>query len=163
MHLKALRQKHNWSQEQLAALSGLNVRTIQRAEKGEGVGIETLKSLAAVFEVDIDEIKTGSTNPNEHNDLQTSKESTSDLERAQDEVREKKQFYILTLFLVTIFVLFLVPNYNQGENLGALVYCAISFSFIIGTHGFIVFQPFGDKWEKKKVKQAMESYKKEEL
>ncbi|TDF39922.1 XRE family transcriptional regulator [Alteromonadaceae bacterium M269] len=35
MSVKSLRQKSNWSQEQLAQLSGLNVRTIQRIEKGE--------------------------------------------------------------------------------------------------------------------------------
>lgn len=50
MQVKSLRLDKSWSQEQLAQLSGLNVRTIQRIEKGETVGLETLKSLAAVFQ-----------------------------------------------------------------------------------------------------------------
>ena len=55
--VKSLRLTRHWSQEQLAQLSNLNVRTIQRVEKGEGAGLETLKSLASVFEISMDELK----------------------------------------------------------------------------------------------------------
>jgi transcriptional regulator with XRE-family HTH domain len=34
MIVKNLRDQHKWSQEQLAELCGLNVRTIQRVESG---------------------------------------------------------------------------------------------------------------------------------
>ncbi|WP_409049380.1 helix-turn-helix domain-containing protein, partial [Colwellia sp. BRX8-3] len=54
--MKSLRLEKRWSQEQLAQLSDLNVRTIQRVEKGESIGTETLKSLAAVFEISTDEL-----------------------------------------------------------------------------------------------------------
>ena len=53
MIVKKLRNKHKWSQEQLAELCGLNVRTIQRVESGNKASLETVKSLASVFEVDI--------------------------------------------------------------------------------------------------------------
>lgn len=53
MIVRRLRAKRNWSQEQLADFSGLSVRTIQRVEKGQKASIETLKSIASVFEVDI--------------------------------------------------------------------------------------------------------------
>ena len=53
MIVRELRKKHKWSQEQLADLSGLNVRTIQRVESGNKASIETLKCLASVFEIDI--------------------------------------------------------------------------------------------------------------
>lgn len=161
MFLKSLRQKQNWSQEQLAQLSGLNIRTIQRAEKGESVGLETLKSLASVFEIDINEIKNGIRNQSEKTNIQEYSEPEFDLETVKAEVKAKKEFYMLTLFLIAIFVLFLLPNYNQGDNLGALVSCAISFALIIAVHGYIVFQPFGDKWEMKKIKQAMDNHEKE--
>lgn len=52
MIIKKLRNKNDWSQEQLAEYSGLNVRTIQRVEGGSKASIETLKCLASVFEVD---------------------------------------------------------------------------------------------------------------
>ncbi|MDO3383308.1 helix-turn-helix domain-containing protein [Gilvimarinus algae] len=53
MIVKKLRLERNWSQEQLAELCGLNVRTIQRVESGNKASIETLNSLASVFEVDV--------------------------------------------------------------------------------------------------------------
>ena len=49
--LKEMRLKRHWSQEQLAEMSGLSIRTIQRIENGENAGFESLKSLAAVFEI----------------------------------------------------------------------------------------------------------------
>jgi len=53
MIVKKLREKANWSQEQLAMMSGLSIRTIQRVESGRSASLETLKSLASVFETDI--------------------------------------------------------------------------------------------------------------
>jgi transcriptional regulator with XRE-family HTH domain len=50
---KNLRDQYKWPQEQLAELCGLNVRTIQRVESGSKASLETLKSLASVFEVNI--------------------------------------------------------------------------------------------------------------
>lgn len=53
MIVKKMRMERNWSQEQLAEFCGLSVRTIQRVESGSKASIETLMSLASVFEVDI--------------------------------------------------------------------------------------------------------------
>jgi transcriptional regulator with XRE-family HTH domain len=51
MILKRLRHKRNWSQEQLAEISGLSVRTIQRIESGGKASLESLNALASVLEV----------------------------------------------------------------------------------------------------------------
>jgi transcriptional regulator with XRE-family HTH domain len=56
MIVKKLRAERNWSQEQVAAFSGLSIRTIQRVESGQSASLETLKSLASVFEVDISKL-----------------------------------------------------------------------------------------------------------
>jgi len=53
MILKELRISKHLSQEQLAQMSGLNVRTIQRIESGSNASVESLKCLAAVLEVDV--------------------------------------------------------------------------------------------------------------
>lgn len=53
MILKQLRISRHLSQEQLAQMSGLNVRTIQRIESGQNASIESLKCLASALEVDI--------------------------------------------------------------------------------------------------------------
>ena len=52
MSVQKLRLKHGWSQQQLAEASGLSVRTVQRIEAGQPASVETLKSLAAVFQVE---------------------------------------------------------------------------------------------------------------
>ncbi len=53
MILKQLRISRHISQEQLAQMSGLNVRTIQRIESGQKASLESLKCLASVLEVDV--------------------------------------------------------------------------------------------------------------
>lgn len=53
MILKELRISRHLSQEQLAQMSGLNVRTIQRIESGHNASVESLKCLASVLEVDV--------------------------------------------------------------------------------------------------------------
>jgi len=53
MILKQLRISRHLSQEQLALMSGLNVRTIQRIESGQKPSLESLKCLASVLEVDV--------------------------------------------------------------------------------------------------------------
>lgn len=56
MIVKKLREERKWSQEQLAILSGLSIRTIQRVESGQSASLETLKSLASVFDVEISKL-----------------------------------------------------------------------------------------------------------
>ncbi len=53
MILKQLRLSRHLSQEQLADMSGLNVRTIQRIESGKNASVESLKCLASALNVDI--------------------------------------------------------------------------------------------------------------
>ena len=53
MILKQLRISRRLSQEQLAQLSGLNVRTIQRIESGANASLESRKCLAAALDVNI--------------------------------------------------------------------------------------------------------------
>jgi len=45
MLIQKLRLQHGWSQQQLAELSGISVRTIQRIERGQPASTESLKSL----------------------------------------------------------------------------------------------------------------------
>ena len=49
--IKALRQKHNWTQQLLADACDISLRTIQRVEKEGAASKETTMSLCAVFEV----------------------------------------------------------------------------------------------------------------
>jgi transcriptional regulator with XRE-family HTH domain len=155
--MKLLRLEKRWSQEELAQLSDLNVRTIQRVEKGESVGIETLKSLASVFEITTDElidaIARGKQTPANENEVTSIDQSQQ--REARERVKSIKYFYALFAFLVGIFLLLMLPNYNGGENLGPLIVVFLSFCAIIAGYAFIVFQPFGEKWEKEKISQLL--------
>ena len=51
--IKKMRLERHWSQDQLAEMSGLSIRTVQRIENGENAGLESLKCLAAVFDTNI--------------------------------------------------------------------------------------------------------------
>ncbi|MEM7191175.1 MAG: helix-turn-helix transcriptional regulator, partial [Pseudomonadota bacterium] len=54
MLVRKLRLERSWSQETLAEVSGLSVRTIQRIERGAEPSLETRAALAAVFDVESD-------------------------------------------------------------------------------------------------------------
>ncbi|UNK48696.1 DUF805 domain-containing protein [Lysobacter sp. S4-A87] len=63
--LRELRTARQWSQEQLAKLSGLNLRTIQRLESGAKISTESLRALAAVFEVPAESLLAGDPSPSQ--------------------------------------------------------------------------------------------------
>jgi len=51
--IKRWREERHWSQEHLAELAGVGLRTIQRIEKGEQASRESMTALAAAFNVDV--------------------------------------------------------------------------------------------------------------
>lgn len=53
MILKELRISRHLSQELLAQMSGLNVRTIQRIESGQNASLESLKCLASALDINV--------------------------------------------------------------------------------------------------------------
>ncbi|TBR39406.1 MULTISPECIES: helix-turn-helix domain-containing protein [Dyella] len=53
--IRQFRDLRHWSQEQLAEISGLNVRTVQRVEQGDSASFDTRRALACAFDLnDID-------------------------------------------------------------------------------------------------------------
>lgn len=64
--IKMFREMRQWSQEQLAEISGLNVRTIQRIEQGLSSSMDTRRAIAVAFEFeDIDALNKPFTIPSE--------------------------------------------------------------------------------------------------
>ncbi|MGH8217030.1 MAG: helix-turn-helix domain-containing protein [Steroidobacteraceae bacterium] len=54
MTFRSLRERRVLSQEKLAEMSGLSLRTIQRAEAGHRVSYASLRALGVTFEMDVD-------------------------------------------------------------------------------------------------------------
>jgi transcriptional regulator with XRE-family HTH domain len=55
--IQKLRLRRGWSQEDLAELCALSVRTIQRIERGHPASAESLKAIASVFEIDFQSLR----------------------------------------------------------------------------------------------------------
>ena len=54
--LKQLRLSRNWTQQHLAEVSNLSIRTVQRVEKDGVASNETVGAYAAIFELTISEL-----------------------------------------------------------------------------------------------------------
>ncbi len=55
--IRAERERRAWSQEHLATVSGLGLRTIQRIEKTGAASFESARGLASVFEVSVADLR----------------------------------------------------------------------------------------------------------
>lgn len=55
-NIRQHREERHWTQEELAIIAGIDVRTIQRAESGQKLALETLKAIANAFEITIDQL-----------------------------------------------------------------------------------------------------------
>lgn len=53
-NVRTMREIKHWTQQHLADTAGIQLRTVQRVEKGEGASVETLGALANAFEISID-------------------------------------------------------------------------------------------------------------
>lgn len=49
MLIRTMRRERGWTQEQLALILGINVRTVQRLERGGVPSLETAQGLASAF------------------------------------------------------------------------------------------------------------------
>jgi transcriptional regulator with XRE-family HTH domain len=54
--IRVLRREKGWTQEQLAEIAGVSSRTIQRAESANCAAFETVRAIAAAFEMDFDQL-----------------------------------------------------------------------------------------------------------
>jgi transcriptional regulator with XRE-family HTH domain len=55
-NIRQHREERHLTQEELAMIAGVDARTIQRAESGQNLALETLKAIANAFETTIDQL-----------------------------------------------------------------------------------------------------------
>ena len=151
MNIQKLRLQRGWSQQQLAELSGLSARTIQRIENGQPASAESLKSLASVFEIDFSTLTS-------EQDMSATTSSKQDEQLALARVRRIKGFYIhLAQYVVVISVLAMINLVTHpsklwffwpalGWGIGILAHAAATFEFI---------PFFGAEWERKQVEKLL--------
>lgn len=171
MLIQKLRLQRGWSQQQLAELSGLSVRTIQRIERGQSAGPESLKSLAAVFEIAYSDLiqelamtttPTSSVTPPAQPVPPTLPASNITLSKdeilALDHVRRLKRFYLhLFQYLITLTALGLLNFFTSPHHLW-VHWVALGWGIGLLSHALAVFQVppfFGPDWEKRQVEKRL--------
>ncbi|MEH6535974.1 MAG: helix-turn-helix transcriptional regulator [Psychroserpens sp.] len=137
--IKEMRLERHWSQDQLAEMSGLSIRTIQRIENGENAGLESLKSLAAVFETNI-----------------TDSDKNEEMEQIRKEeayVQNVKGFYKLLAIAILSLLVPLILAFTDSSNWILFLWLLLSWAIVIGVYSLNVFDFFGDAWKTKLIKK----------
>jgi len=152
MLVQKLRLQRGWSQQQLAELSGLNVRTIQRIEKGQEPSVESLKSLAAVFNVEFSTLKELGME-NVINESQSAEEIL-----AFNQVRKLRDFYIHLAQYVLVIAVLTVINALTTPNRWWVQWVIMGWGVGVFFHWLQIserFSLFGSKWEKEQVEKRL--------
>lgn len=161
MQVQKLRLQRGWSQQQLAELSGLSVRTIQRIENGSAASTESLKSLASVFEIDFSTLSSEPAMPDTPTPTSPSTHTPSASQQEQLallEVRKLKGFYLhLAQYVVVIAALCAINLLTTPHRLW-FYWPALGWGIGILAHAATIFGwlPFlGVDWEKRQVEKRL--------
>lgn len=108
MIVRKLRLQRGWSQDQLAELMDVSVRTVQRLERGHQPSLETAKALASVFEVDLSSFNL------EKTDMLEKAEIRQDEKEAIEYAKGVKEFvHGLIAYVVMAVVFFTVFGFDR--------------------------------------------------
>ena len=133
--IKKMRLERHWSQEQLAEMSGLSIRTIQRIENGENAGLESLKSLASVFETNITD--------------SDKKEEIEQIRKEEEYVQNVKGFYGFLALAILSLVVFFIIALSDSEGWYLFFYMLIFYALALGAYYFSIYDFFGEAWKRK--------------
>lgn len=148
MIVRKLRLQRGWTQEQLAQLAGLSVRSIQRIERGSTISLETLNALAAVFEVDRSVLTQGDT-------VMESTPLKADEAEALEYVKGLKEFYG-HLFMYVLFVVVFGLTFGFGQPF--IFWGAIGWGLgviVNGLNAYEIITLGGPKWERKQIEKRL--------
>ncbi|AEX50963.1 2TM domain-containing protein [Rahnella aquatilis] len=111
--IRQLRISRAWSQEQLAELSSLSVRTVQRIENGEQASLETLGAIAAAFDIKVAELTENNTQAGSFSEQALDEQ----IEKARYQVAEESSFYrSVLLWAVVNAGLFALNHYTSPDS-----------------------------------------------
>ena len=143
MIVRKLRLKRGWSQDQLAEMAGVSVRTIQRLERGQRPGLETSKALAAVFEVDLSTFNLEETDMNERMELK------QDEKEALEYARGVKEFAGGVVAYAVLSIVFFAV-FGFGEPVLYWVFLGVGIGLIVqGVFAFEVLRWPSHNWERR--------------
>lgn len=166
MLIQKLRLQRGWSQEQLADLSGLSVRTIQRLERGQTASVESLKALGAAFGIDFSQLKepdmtmTDETpgNPATSGAAVLNRGLSAEEALALAHVRKLKGFYFHLMIYVILIGFLAIVNVMTSHHYLWFLWAASGWGVGLLIHGIRVFDklPFlNGEWERRQVEKQL--------
>ena len=156
MIVRKLRIEQGLSQEQLASMAGVSVRTLQRIERGANASSETLKCLAAVLETDFSALRNGQ-------DMTSATDASlpdlpDDEQKAMEYVRDIRSFYTHAIQYAVVIAGLAVVNLFTSPQYLWFLWAAFGWGVGLAVHGLSVFEVvnlFGDGWEKRQVAKRL--------
>ncbi|MEO9133032.1 MAG: helix-turn-helix transcriptional regulator [Sphingomonas sp.] len=127
--IRRWREERHWSQEHLAAVAGIGVRTVQRIENGETASNETLMALAAAFSVDVAAL---------------SNDATMKAEARVEAVQEKKLADLRLAFAINLacyifgMLVFAGISFGDGSGGRTMMWPTIWWTVVIAGFGLVV-------------------------
>ncbi|NMP15308.1 helix-turn-helix domain-containing protein [Thalassotalea sp. Y01] len=151
MLIKKLRLQKGWSQQQLAEFSGLSVRTIQRIERGHKAGNESLKSLAAVFETNIQTLRGDK-------DMAKDYQLSDEEQQVFQQVQDIKDFFSHVLTFMVVVPCLYIFNIMLTPEVLWINYLVIGWTIGLALHGiwaYDVISFLSPDWEKKEIEKRL--------
>jgi transcriptional regulator with XRE-family HTH domain len=124
-------------------MSVLSIRTIQRIENGENAGLESLKSLAAVFEINIADFD--------------KKEEMEQIRKEEAYVENVKGFYKLFAVAILSLVVLFILALNDASLWNVFLWILLSWGVLLGIYSLNVFDFFGEAWKRKMFKNKLKN------
>lgn len=152
MIVQKMRLERGWSQQQLADISGLNVRTIQRIENGQSASLESFKALGAAFDVDFSLLQ-----ENAVRDIASNPEQT-EIALAFSHVRQIRRFYYSVMIYVVVISLLVAINLLTRPQFLWAVFPAAGWGFALLMRALLLFDVlpwFGPEWERRLVEKRL--------
>ncbi len=148
-NVKALRLARAWSQEQLAEMAALSVRTVQRIENGDQPSLETLSALAAVFGVSVAALSGQGEAGEEGLDQR--------ILAARERLAAESSFWRALLIALTVCVLLFFLNRSLSPHSQWSLWVAAIWGGLLVVKGLRIFVFTGwiNQWQKRRLQRLL--------
>ncbi|WP_370559629.1 helix-turn-helix domain-containing protein [Edwardsiella tarda] len=152
---RARRLARAWSQEQLADMSGLSTRTVQRIENGEQPSLETLSALAAVFDVSVAELS--GAEANKANEERGDNTLDQRIAEARQKLAQEGRFYRSVIIAIIVCLLLFTLNRvsspaSHWSFWVAGIWCTL---LVVRGMRIFIFSNMIAKWHQKRLQQML--------
>ena len=166
MSIRDRRLEKGWSQEYLAQVSGLSLRTVQRIEAGNKAGLDSLNALAAAFEMNVKHLiqeqkmnsKTHATQAPDGTQTLSLDDQSPERQEAIAYVKNVKAFRLNVLAFIIVMPILYLLNMKVSPDVSWYLTVALGWSVSFILHALVMVVQFGmynAKWEKIQVEKRL--------